>query len=164
MSEIHRKCFKKTLDLMRGEAGNPYEASKSSDTKDNYIPTSAHPEYKCIRYSMVASTRNSNGENPIRVEVVFEKSKDRKWNEEKMKALKEYKDLIEKSFGPNSVLKWKSKAGIKGKPGIAYKVVYEASGFDDGLQDDNVDNVANWLAKNMLKLARAIDPYMAKVD
>ena len=147
---------------MRGKAGNPYETSNSSDIKDNYIATPAHPEHKRIRYSMVASTRSSNGEMPVRVEVVFEKSKDRTWNEEKMKSLQRYKCQIEKTFGFE--LDWKPKAGTKGNPGVAYKVVCECCDFADGLQADNVDDVARWLAENMLKLSRVVAPYLAKVD
>jgi Domain of unknown function (DUF4268) len=162
MDAIHMKCFKKTLELMLGQAGNPYEHCSRSDIKRYFMPTQAHPEYKSIRYSMVASTRRRKGAEPIRVEVVFEKAKAREWNKAKMEALKVYIEGIEEAFG--TTLEWKAKAGIKGKPGVAFKVVYEDNDFYDGLQADNVNEVADWLATNMLKLARAVDPYMAKID
>ncbi|MEI8245304.1 MAG: DUF4268 domain-containing protein [Lentisphaerota bacterium] len=166
MKTIHEECFERALKQMHGKSGNPYEDCSIKDVKDNYLATPAHPEHKRIRYSMVASTRSRDGEMPVRVEIVFEKIKDRTWNEEKMKALEEYKDQIENALGNERChcLVWKPKGGIKGNPGVAYKVVYECADFADGLKADNVDDVACWLADNMLKLAKAAAPYLAKID
>lgn len=160
MCTIRLKCFEKTLKTMKGQRGNPYEFTRKEDMVNDYIPVAALDKYKTyIRFSMVASSKEKGNrpDEPIRVELVFEKSgKDaKKWNTEKMGILKQHEDEIKKAFDDDTEIIWKPKAGR----GVAQKIVIENLDIKEGLNENNIEKVANWLAENMLKLANAVAPY-----